>query len=202
MDSKIAFVFPGQGSQEIGMGKDFVADFPVARRIFEEADDALSFSLSRLCFEGPEERLLLTEFTQPAILTASVAILRVVEEETDLRPSLVGGHSLGEYSALVAAGVLGFVDAVRAVRRRGVFMQEAVPLGTGGMAAVLGMEKDQVEDICREASDCGVVAPANFNSAAQIFDLITLQRADKMPADRSFNLISFVAEFLNVIFAE
>ncbi|NLC70545.1 MAG: ACP S-malonyltransferase [Desulfuromonadaceae bacterium] len=164
----IAFIFPGQGSQEIGMGREFAESFPAARRIFEEADDALGFSLSRLCFEGPEERLLLTEFTQPAILAATIAILRVVEEETDLRPFLVAGHSLGEYSALVSAGVFRFDDALRAVRSRGIFMQEAVPVGAGGMAAVLGMDGVVLEEICREASQGEVVAPANYNSPGQI----------------------------------
>ena len=164
----IAFIFPGQGSQEVGMGRDFAENFPVARRTFEEADDFLKFPLSRLCFAGPEERLLLTEFTQPAILATSVAILRVITAETGLRFSFAAGHSLGEYSALVAAGVLVFGDALRVVRSRGVFMQEAVPAGVGGMAAVLGMDEPIVEEICREASQGEIVALANYNSPGQL----------------------------------
>ncbi|MBN1142335.1 MAG: ACP S-malonyltransferase [Deltaproteobacteria bacterium] len=164
----IGFIFPGQGSQEVGMGREFVENFAAAREIFEEADDTLGFALSRLCFEGPEERLLLTEFTQPAILTTSIAMLRVLEGETGLRPSLVAGHSLGEYSALVAAGVFQFEDALRAVRNRGLFMQEAVPVGTGGMAAILGMENEALEEVCRQAAQGEVVAPANYNSPGQI----------------------------------
>jgi [acyl-carrier-protein] S-malonyltransferase len=183
----IAFIFPGQGSQEVGMGKEFADNFPVARRTFEEADDALGFSLSRLCFAGPEDRLQLTEFTQPAILTASIAILRVVETETELRPVLTAGHSLGEYSALVAAEVFGFADAVRVVRSRGLFMQEAVPVGAGGMTAVLGMEQQAVEAICREASGNEIVAPANYNSPGQIViagHTAALQRAVALCRER------------------
>ncbi|KAA0895193.1 ACP S-malonyltransferase [Oryzomonas rubra] len=166
--SKTAFIFPGQGSQYPGMGKELAEAFPVARRVFEEADDALGIKLSATCFSGSEEELKLTATTQPAILTASIAILRVVEQETGLRADYLAGHSLGEYSALVCSGALGFADAVRTVRARGTFMQEAVPVGTGSMAAMLGIEREVLEDICREAAQGEVVAPANFNSPGQI----------------------------------
>jgi [acyl-carrier-protein] S-malonyltransferase len=166
--SKIAFVFPGQGSQYPGMGKELADNFAVARETFQEADDALGSSLSRLCFEGPEEALKLTATTQPAILTASVAALRVVASETGLAADYLAGHSLGEYSALVAAGVIRFSDAVRTVRDRGTFMQEAVPVGVGAMAAVLGVEVEVLAEICAEAAQGEVVAPANFNSPGQI----------------------------------
>lgn len=164
----IAFVFPGQGSQYAGMGKDFAENFPVARQVFEEADDALGFSLTRLCFEGPEEELKLTANTQPAILTVSIAALRVIEAETGIVPFCAAGHSLGEYSALVCAGALAFGDAVRTVRQRGIFMQEAVPVGVGAMAAVMGLEGPALEEVCREASQGEIVSPANFNSPGQV----------------------------------
>lgn len=163
-----AFIFPGQGSQYPGMGKELAETFPVARHIFEEADDALGFKLSSICFSGSEEELKLTANTQPAILTASIAVLRVVEAETGLTADYLAGHSLGEYSALVCSGALAFADAVRTVRARGTFMQEAVPVGTGTMAAMLSIEKDELEDICREAAQGDVVSPANFNSPGQI----------------------------------
>ncbi|MCK4507078.1 MAG: acyltransferase domain-containing protein, partial [Desulfuromonadales bacterium] len=131
----IAFLFPGQGSQHAGMGKDLADNFPIARQLFEEANDALGFDLTSLCYNGPEEDLKLTANTQPAILTTSVAALRVLEAETGLIPAFTAGHSLGEYSALVCSGALAFADAVRTVRQRGTFMQEAVPVGTGSMAA-------------------------------------------------------------------
>jgi len=138
MNSRIAFLFPGQGSQSVCMGKDLSEHYPIARQTFEEADDALGSKLSQLCFEGPEDQLRLTENTQPAILTASVAAWRVLDEK-GIEPTLLAGHSLGEYSAHVAAGTIFFADAVRAVRNRGRYMQEAVPVGTGSMAAILGM---------------------------------------------------------------
>lgn len=166
--SKIAFVFPGQGSQYSGMGKELADTFSVARQLFEEADDALGFKLSSLCFSGSDEELKLTANTQPAILTTSIAVLKVAQQETGLEADYLAGHSLGEYSALVCSGALSFVDAVRIVRARGTFMQEAVPFGTGTMAAILGVERDILDDICREAAEGEVVAPANYNSPGQI----------------------------------
>jgi [acyl-carrier-protein] S-malonyltransferase len=173
--SRIAFLFPGQGSQAVGMGKELAANYPVARRTFEEANEALGYKLSELCFEGPEEQLKLTEITQPAILTASVAAWRVLQEE-GLRPEYVAGHSLGEYSAHVAAGTLTFADAVRTVRKRGKYMQEAVPVGVGAMAAILGMTLDQVGkiaveaagEIANDAAQGEVCQAANINSREQI----------------------------------
>ena len=164
----IAFVFPGQGSQYPGMGKDLVENFSVAKQVFEEADEALGFDLSGLCFRGSEEDLKLTANTQPAILTASVATLRVLEQETGLCPDYTAGHSLGEYSALVASGALTFAAAVSTVRQRGTFMQEAVPVGVGAMAAIMGIERPELEALCTEAAAGEVVAPANFNSPGQI----------------------------------
>jgi [acyl-carrier-protein] S-malonyltransferase len=166
--SKNAFIFPGQGSQYSGMGKELAETFAVARHIFEEADDALGFKLSNLCFAGSNDDLKLTANTQPAILTASIAVLKVVQQETGLKADYVAGHSLGEYSALVCSGALSFSDAVRTVRARGTFMQEAVPVGTGTMAAMLAIESDLLEDICREAAEGEVVSPANYNSPGQI----------------------------------
>jgi [acyl-carrier-protein] S-malonyltransferase len=165
--SKIAFLFPGQGSQTVGMGKELAANYAVARRTFEEADDALGYKLSTLCFEGPDDQLKLTEITQPAILTTSVAAFRVLSEK-GLKANLAAGHSLGEYSAHVAAGTLSFTDAVRTVRNRGKYMQEAVPVGQGAMAAILGMQIEALEEVCREAADGESVAPANINSPSQI----------------------------------
>jgi [acyl-carrier-protein] S-malonyltransferase len=166
--SHLAFVFPGQGSQYVGMGKDLSAEFALARETFAEADDALGFSLSGLCFDGPEADLKLTENTQPAILAASIAALRVLEAETPLRPAFVAGHSLGEYSALVAVGALRFNDAVKVVHARGRLMQQAVPAGQGAMAVVLGLEMDAVDAVCVDAACGEVVSPANFNGAGQV----------------------------------
>jgi len=163
----IVFLFPGQGSQAVGMGKDLADNYPVARRTFEEADEALGYKLSRLCFEGPEEKLKLTEITQPAILTASVAAWRVLQGK-GLKPDFVVGHSLGEYSAHVAAGTLTFADAVRTVRNRGKYIQEAVPVGVGAMAAVIGMALDKVSEILNEAAQGEVCQAANINSPEQL----------------------------------
>jgi [acyl-carrier-protein] S-malonyltransferase len=164
---KTAFVFPGQGSQYVGMGKEFYNHFPLSREVFEQVDERLGVSLSEICFSGPEEELKLTINTQPAILTTSVAILKVVEKE-GVKPDFVAGHSLGEYSALVAAGSLSYTDAAWLVRQRGTFMQEAVPPGEGTMAAIMGLDQDKVEALCREVSDVGVVEPANYNCPGQI----------------------------------
>ncbi|OLE13149.1 MAG: [acyl-carrier-protein] S-malonyltransferase [Acidobacteria bacterium 13_1_20CM_4_56_7] len=163
----IAFLFPGQGSQTVGMGKDLFERFPVARQTFEEADQALGKKLSQLCFEGPEDQLRLTENTQPAILTVSVAAWRVLDEK-GIKPVFAAGHSLGEYSAHVAAQTISFSDAVRTVRNRGKYMQEAVPVGTGAMAAILGMSLDAVAAVCGDAAQGEVCEPANINSPEQI----------------------------------
>ena len=164
---KLAFLFPGQGSQVPGMGRELSEKHAVARRTLEEADQALGFPLSRLCWDGPAEELQLTANTQPAILACSVAACRVLQER-GVSPAYVAGHSLGEYSALVAAGSIDFSDALRIVRRRGQYMQEAVPAGTGAMAALLGLARDQVEELCRGAANGEVVTPANFNTPGQI----------------------------------
>ncbi len=163
----IAFLFPGQGSQFVGMGKDLFDHHAVARQTFEEADEALGYKLSQVCFEGSEERLKLTEITQPAILTASIAAWRVLREK-GLSPDYVAGHSLGEYSAHVAAGTLQFADAVKTVRKRGKYMQDAVPVGVGAMAAILGMSPDKVIEIAKAAANGEVCQAANINSAEQI----------------------------------
>jgi [acyl-carrier-protein] S-malonyltransferase len=166
--SKSAFIFPGQGSQAVGMGKDLNDNFPSARTVFEEADDALGFPLSDMCFSGSEEDLALTANTQPAILTTSVAAFRAMESEGFAKPDFVAGHSLGEYSALVAAGVLDFADAVRTVRNRGTYMQEAVPVSVGAMAAILGADLATIEQACSDAAGGKVCSPANINSASQV----------------------------------
>jgi [acyl-carrier-protein] S-malonyltransferase len=163
----IAFLFPGQGSQATGMGKELAAIYPPARHTFDQADEALGFRLSQICFEGPEDKLKLTEITQPAILTVSVAAFRVLHSKGFI-PDFVAGHSLGEYSAHVAAGTLEFADAVRTVRNRGKYMQEAVPVGEGAMAAVLGMKLEDLQKVCEEAAQGQVCSPANINSPDQI----------------------------------
>jgi len=164
----MAFLFPGQGSQYAGMGKDLAEKFPAARQVFEEADAALGFALSEVCFNGPAEQLQLTENTQPAILTVSIAALRAMESEGFAAPDFVAGHSLGEYSALVAAGSLALTDAVRTVRARGRYMQEAVPVGTGAMAAILSADINLVAAACAEASQGQVCSAANINSPNQV----------------------------------
>jgi [acyl-carrier-protein] S-malonyltransferase len=166
----IAFLFPGQGSQKVGMGRALAEAFPQARAVYDEADAALGYSISKLCFEGPEADLTLTANAQPAILTTSIAALRVLAAETGLAPGVVAGHSLGEYSALVAAGALRLADAVRVVHLRGKFMQEAVAPGEGGMAAVLGLDAAGVADACAQAArETGaVVSPANLNGGGQV----------------------------------
>ena len=163
---KIAFVFPGQGSQYAGMGQELARNFPAARRVFDQADEVLGFAISQICFEGPEDELRLTENTQPAILACSVAVHAVLRER-GVEPDYVAGHSLGEYSALVAAGSIEFGDALRLVRKRGRYMQQAVPSGVGAMAALIGMPAGKLESICSEAARGEVVAPANLNSPAQ-----------------------------------
>jgi [acyl-carrier-protein] S-malonyltransferase len=185
-NATIAFLFPGQGSQTVGMGRELAEKFPIAAQTFAEADDALGYKLSDVCFEGPEEKLRLTEITQPAILTVSVAAWRVLDER-GLKPNFVAGHSLGEYSAHVAAGTLSFADAVRTVRHRGKYMQEAVPVGVGGMAAILGMPLEQVETVCADAAQGEVCEPANINSAEQIVisgNMAAVERAASLASER------------------
>jgi [acyl-carrier-protein] S-malonyltransferase len=162
-----AFLFPGQGSQAVGMGRELAAMYPVAQETFDEADAALGYKLSQLCWEGPEEKLRMTEVTQPAILTVSVAAWRVLREK-GIAPNYVAGHSLGEYSAHVAAGTLAFEDALRIVRNRGKYMQEAVPAGQGAMAAILALGLPELEKVCAESAQGEVVSPANINSPGQI----------------------------------
>jgi [acyl-carrier-protein] S-malonyltransferase len=168
MSRPVAFLFPGQGSQAVGMGRDLCNRFPVARHVFEEADQILGFPLSRLCFEGPAEELTLTANTQPALLTVSWAMTRVLRGEIGLAPSYAAGHSLGEFSAWVAAGALAFADALRVVRERGQAMQDAVPAGVGSMAAIMGLDAQSIEAICRATADGQVVSPANLNGAGQV----------------------------------
>ena len=184
--SRIALIFPGQGSQAVGMGKDLAAKYPIARQTFEEADEALGYKLSQICFEGPEAQLRLTEITQPAILTVSIAALRALEGQIP-RPGFVAGHSLGEYSAHVASGTMSFADAVRTVRSRGKYMQEAVPVGVGAMAAILGMELEKVVAVCQDAAQGEVCSPANVNSPEQIVisgNTAAVERGAKLADER------------------
>ena len=164
---KIAFVFPGQGAQKVGMGKDFYEHYDVAKKLFKEADEALGYSIKEMCFEGPEEGLRLTANTQPAILTMSVIANEILKEH-GLQPEVTGGHSLGEYSALVAAGVLNFQDAVVLVHKRGAFMQEAVPVGQGGMAAIIGLDRNVIIETCEKVSAESAVQAVNFNCPGQV----------------------------------
>ncbi len=198
----LAFLFPGQGSQAVGMGKELAEAFPIAQQTFDEADEALGYKLSQLCFDGPEDQLTLTEITQPAILTVSIAAWRVFVEaaaQHGIAASFVAGHSLGEYSANVAAGTIGFADAVRTVRNRGRYMQEAVPVGMGAMAAVLGMELEPLRQVCADAaivpsgdsgaafSESEVCQPANINSPDQIVisgHKGAVERAAQLATDR------------------
>jgi [acyl-carrier-protein] S-malonyltransferase len=180
--SAIAFMFPGQGSQQVGMGRELAALYPVAQETFDEADEALGYKLSQLCFEGPEDQLKLTEITQPAILTASVAAWRVLQSK-GIVPSYVVGHSLGEYSAHIAAGTLSFADAVRTVRNRGKYMQEAVPVGVGAMAAIIALAAEKVEEICAEAAQGEVCQAANLNSPDQ-----TVISGNKAAVERAADL--------------
>jgi [acyl-carrier-protein] S-malonyltransferase len=195
--TKLVFLFPGQGSQAVGMGRDLSEKFPVAKQTFDEADEALEFPLSKLCFEGPEEQLKLTEFTQPAIFTVSIAAQRVLAER-GVVPSFVAGHSLGEYSADVAAGVLPFADAVKTVRNRGRYMQEAVPAGEGAMAAVLGLTPEAVIDLCAKAAaeTRDVVSAANLNSPEQTVisgALAAVERAGALAKDAGAKKVIMLA---------
>ncbi|WP_018249678.1 ACP S-malonyltransferase [Orenia marismortui] len=164
---KVAFIFPGQGSQKVGMGFDLAEEFSAVKEIFEEADNSIDIDVSKLCFEGPEEDLKKTANTQPAILATSIAIYRLLLEK-GIEPDVVAGHSLGEYSALVAGGVLDFPDAIKLVRKRGQLMTEADPSGKGTMAAIIGLTADEVEKVCEEGGQYGVVEPANFNCPGQV----------------------------------
>ncbi|HTC46269.1 MAG TPA: ACP S-malonyltransferase [Candidatus Aquilonibacter sp.] len=188
--SQLAFIFPGQGSQSVGMGRELAEKYPIARQTFEEADEALGYRLSQFCFDGPEEKLRLTEITQPAILTVSIAALRVIESQIP-KPCAVAGHSLGEYSAHVASGTMPFAQAVCTVRDRGKYMQEAVPVGVGAMAAIVGLPLEKVEEICREAAQGEVCSPANINSQEQIVisgHTAAVERGVKLASERGARL--------------
>jgi len=183
---QIAFLFPGQGSQAVGMGKELAEKYASARQTFDESDEALGYKLSQLCFEGPEEKLRMTEITQPAILTASAAAWRVLKDK-GISPAFTAGHSLGEYSAHVAAGTMSFSDAVRTVRNRGKYMQEAVPVGVGAMAAILGMDLEKLTAVCADAAQGEVCQPANINSPEQIVisgHTAAVERAAKLASER------------------
>ncbi|MGF7396024.1 ACP S-malonyltransferase [Thermoanaerobacterium thermosaccharolyticum] len=164
---KIAFIYPGQGAQYTGMGKEIYDNFSEAREVFEEANDSLGYDIAKLCFEGPDEELMKTENTQPAILTVSIALTKVLSNK-GIKADVTAGLSLGEYSALVYSGVLSFKDAVRLVKKRGEYMQNAVPIGIGGMAAIIGLDNETVENICCDVKDVGIVEPANYNCPGQL----------------------------------
>lgn len=174
---KIAFVFPGQGAQFVGMGKDFYDEYDIAKKLFDEADDALGYSIKKMCFEGSEDDLKLTANTQPAILVVSVIAAELLKSE-GISASIAGGHSLGEYSALVAAGSLKFSDAVKIVHKRGQFMQEAVPVGEGSMAAIIGLDDEIIVDICKKSSEVGAVQAVNFNCPGQTVIAGTVKGVD------------------------
>lgn len=190
---KTAFVFPGQGSQSVGMAKSFHESFEVARKTFDEASSVMGLDMGKLCFEGPEELLNRTDYTQPALLTASIAALRVLYEQTSFRPACVAGHSLGEYTALVASGAMEFAAAVRLVHLRGVFMQESVPPGAGRMCAIIGLGIDDVQTICDSASiDAARVVPANINSPEQIVisgNAVAVEIAAGLAKDRGAKMV-------------
>ena len=176
--SNLAFVFPGQGAQFVGMGKDFYDKFDIARKLFDEADDALGYSIKNMCFEGSADDLKLTANTQPAILIVSVIAAELLKAE-GFTPNIAGGHSLGEYSALVAAGSLKFADAVKLVHKRGQFMQEAVPVGEGSMAAIIGLDDEIIIDACKKASELGEVQAVNFNCPGQTVIAGAVKGVDK-----------------------
>lgn len=187
MTKRLAYIFPGQGSQAPGMGRDLMENSEAARRVFEEADEALGFSISELCFNGPAEKLQLTENTQPAILTTSIAAFRAIVEEGFPQADFVAGHSLGEYSALVASGALSLADAVKTVRARGRYMQEAAPVGSGAMAAIMGADLGDIMKACNEAAQGEVCSPANINSANQVViagDAAAVDRAIEILKER------------------
>ena len=192
----IAFLFPGQGSQKVGMGKALADNHVLAKTVFAAADDALGFKLSKLCFEGPESELTLTANAQPAILTTSIAAMRVYEKEIGVNPDLAAGHSLGEYSALVCANALSLQDAVRIVNLRGKFMQEATPEGVGAMAAVIGLDARTIEDTCKEAAGDEVCSPANFNGGGQTViagHKAAVERAMKLAKEKGAKLVKALA---------